>query len=1391
MHKKIVLIVSFIAIFGFLFNFGAPTAKAITAAEIQALIQQLQAQIVALQQQLTEVQETPVTWCHTFNTNLRVGDSGSEIIALHQALEKMGFGPFDRGEPENSAFDDFTEQTASAVVGFQEKYASEILTPWGLKHGTGFVGKSTRAKLNKLYGCQGGEEKQINYDAAPVSNIRLGQTYEFSAKVKGAPSNSTIYLYLQRPDGSFEYNGVSDNLLGSTDASGNWSRSITKTLENRGQTGTYVSWVMIGGITSNKIYHYVVGAGSPSTPSITVTYPNGGETWNRAEDYTITWKSSGVPKVQISLVDENSNRCMLAGGVLIPSGTINSYGFTLTTCLTTSGQTIDVTPGKYKIRITGEYDNSPVDFSDNYLTVAGSTDNPYVYSFNYTETDVYGGSVKFFWTTSGADSAEFQVNCQPGLTIKDAVTGADFLCGDVDRKLAANGSVYLKFTNTSGSQIYTNIFLTPVKNGIGNGAYSKGISLGIAPTTATPSITVLSPNGGEQWVRGKTYNIKWSSTGVDKVDVYTAKIDPLVACLSCMVGVYCPPCDSTLVAKNISASLGQYSWTIPLDIALGDKYKIRIGDPDFYLGYNNVYDQSDNYFSIAAATTTITFCDSYGDVNQDGSVTISDSLYISQYVAGTRTLTDEQKLRADVDQDGQITSTDSTMISEYLAKIRTSLPACSKTPPCGSYGDINGNSYVNRRDATLVANYLAGLTTLTQDQKTKADVDGNGTVSIADSLLIAQYAAGMRTTFTVCTAVGNIANVTPEIVYPTDRQVLSYGSPNWYMFKVKLITGATGYRYQFIQNGVAVYDNINNLSLDGEFNLQPSQTGYSLLREGDVTVKINAFAGSQSSATKIITIKLVQSSSITVTSPNGGEKWTSIDRVTDTLSGNESFMKYITWTGGSNPTPYSSVDARSVDAYLEQLINGQYVKIGRILPFAYGSIDWVVGVVSNSNCTYPDGVGNLPIPSDYCWLKTNMKVVSPGQYYVHLIDRTTKAEDRSDAPFSIVSVTTAKTCTELKVSQSYYFNLCAKEGYNFDNVCFDKFTGVYQGCTRNSYNDCTLYNTNAERNVLCPLTATTPSVTVTSISGSTSVIAGQSSSYSFSADDKTGASSLDFFIDWGDGTPGGEDCIAKSAVKETLSGVQTFTCTANHIFSKNGIFIMRVKASPVNVANWSSENTLTVKVSVSTTTPSITVISPNGGETWVVGNTYNITWKSTGVDTVNIILDKKLENSQQGDITLISNLTNDGADSWTVPSWIMTGQNEYKIFICSSSGCSSVGDSSDNWFSIVATTTTGKTSPCGSYGDINGDGYVTNDDATLISQYVALLTTLTDAQKTKADVNGDGTVTISDSLLIAQYAAGIRTTFAVCGLGAIENQMASMAETVSKLIEQMKNLIGR
>ncbi len=167
--------------------------SATTVAEIQAQLSAILQQIQKLQQQLAQLQAigsatttppiiittptiptTPPTtgWCHTFNTNLKYGDTGTEVQALQTALEKEGFTI----STIEKTGGDFGDSTASAVVGFQNKYKAEILTPLGLTNGTGYVGIATRTKLNFLYGCGGGGTPggtTITYTTCTPSNYQV------------------------------------------------------------------------------------------------------------------------------------------------------------------------------------------------------------------------------------------------------------------------------------------------------------------------------------------------------------------------------------------------------------------------------------------------------------------------------------------------------------------------------------------------------------------------------------------------------------------------------------------------------------------------------------------------------------------------------------------------------------------------------------------------------------------------------------------------------------------------------------------------------------------------------------------------------------------------------------------------------------------------------------------------------------------------------------------------------------------------------------------------------------------------------------------------------------------------------------------------------------------
>jgi len=76
---------------------------------------------------------------------MKVGDRGENVKQLQAVLIYEGL--LNIKAPTNY----FGGLTRQAVIQLQEKYRAEILTPVGLRFGTGIIGKSSLAFLNNKY----------------------------------------------------------------------------------------------------------------------------------------------------------------------------------------------------------------------------------------------------------------------------------------------------------------------------------------------------------------------------------------------------------------------------------------------------------------------------------------------------------------------------------------------------------------------------------------------------------------------------------------------------------------------------------------------------------------------------------------------------------------------------------------------------------------------------------------------------------------------------------------------------------------------------------------------------------------------------------------------------------------------------------------------------------------------------------------------------------------------------------------------------------------------------------------------------------------------------------------------------------------------------------------
>jgi hypothetical protein len=316
--KKIVFIVSFVAVCGLFFNFSVPTANAITADEIRAQIAELMAQISELQKQLIEA-NGGAQWCHDFNRNLKYGNAGAEVRALQIALDKQEFAPIPHKQGDKN-YGNFEEYTASAVVGFQQKYKQDILVPWGLEYGTGYVGSTTREKLNELYGC------------GTIPDITCENLWWYD--------NNTQYCQQKQFCGMFMYLGL-------------------HTFATKQECETLLGQVV--------------------QPSITVLSPNGGEQWVMGDTNKIKLnRSIGSGEfnsfVHIKLNDQEGKEvgiiaCKIGGWEKTifewDTKTVLNY------CgAGVEGKTKEITPGTYKVVITKDEEGRPIiDASDDYFSI--------------------------------------------------------------------------------------------------------------------------------------------------------------------------------------------------------------------------------------------------------------------------------------------------------------------------------------------------------------------------------------------------------------------------------------------------------------------------------------------------------------------------------------------------------------------------------------------------------------------------------------------------------------------------------------------------------------------------------------------------------------------------------------------------------------------------------------------------------------------------------------------------------------------------------------------------------------------------------------------------------------------------------------------------------------
>ena len=338
-----------------------------SAEDIQAKIAELTKLIQQLQAQLQTLQSGSAQWCHTFNTNLRIGDFNSEVSTLKNALAKEGFNI-----DQSMKFD---EETAANVSGFQEKYQTEILAPFRLQRGTGYVGPSTRAKLNKLYGCG-----NVNTQVPPqVSNII--PTVSLAANPTSIISDGkpgTIILSWSSKNATsclFEKQTLSPS--GSMSVS--LSQTTTYTISCTGPGGTATSYPV-------TIPFQLTGQTPPTAPTVTLSAnPTSIISDGKPGTITLYWSSA------------NAVACQFEKALLPTSGSKQvslSQTATYTISCTGAGGSTTSNPVTVTFQLTGQSTTPPT------VTLSASPTS--------IISDGKPGTVNLSWSSNNATYCNFE-----------------------------------------------------------------------------------------------------------------------------------------------------------------------------------------------------------------------------------------------------------------------------------------------------------------------------------------------------------------------------------------------------------------------------------------------------------------------------------------------------------------------------------------------------------------------------------------------------------------------------------------------------------------------------------------------------------------------------------------------------------------------------------------------------------------------------------------------------------------------------------------------------------------------------------------------------------------------------------------------------------------------
>jgi 5-hydroxyisourate hydrolase-like protein (transthyretin family) len=342
-----------------------------------------------------------------------------------------------------------------------------------------------------------------------------------------------------------------------------------------------------GGSNSFTKTRYII-VSEPLT-AITVTSPNGKETWQRGTSHTVSWDYSGNPgsTVKITLVKGTTEV-----GTIVASTSIGTDGKgSCSWPVYSSGST----GSDYKVNVQSINQPTVKDTSNNYfsLTPAGtSSPSIAVTSPNGGETWQRGTTRTVAWDYSGSPGSTVKIMLVKGTTEVGTIVASTSI--GTSGKGSYSWPVYSSGSTGSDYKVSVQSINQPTVKDSSNNYFSLAPAGTTAPSpTPTPistsTITVTSPNGGETWARGTLRTITWDYTGSPGSAVKIVLMKG-----SAEAGTII---ESTSMGTG---GKGAYSWAMSSTGSTGTDYRVSVRS----ISQPSARDTSNNYFSLTPAATS-------------------------------------------------------------------------------------------------------------------------------------------------------------------------------------------------------------------------------------------------------------------------------------------------------------------------------------------------------------------------------------------------------------------------------------------------------------------------------------------------------------------------------------------------------------------------------------------------------------------------------------------------------------------------------------------------------------------------------------------------------------------------------------------------------------------